>query len=366
MLEGQYPLDRTLIDLRENADLVDLTALASLGVAAVLLMIDPGNAPLPSLYAVRNPAVIAPGDVIRVRDNGQINVLFRRAANANAVFTTERCNSRCLMCSQPPREIDDTWRVREILDLLPLIDRDLQFLGFTGGEPTLLGSGLCEILSAASTDLPSTRFHVLTNGRTFQDSDYAAQFGNVSGRVTWGVPLYADVAALHDYVVQAPGAFAETIDGIYNLGELGHRIEIRCVVHAQTLPRLQKLGEFIYRNMPFVSHVALMGLEPMGFAKGNRDLLWVDPADYKEIVQDTAERLQQSGMNVSLYNMPLCTLDRWAWPLARQSISDWKNNYAPECEACEVRGSCAGFFQSTDATWRSRNLSPIRPTEVAV
>jgi hypothetical protein len=37
---------------------------------------------------------------------------------------------------------------------------------------------------------------------------------------------------------------------------------------------------WIARNLPFVDHVALMGLENTGFAIANEALLWIDPMDY--------------------------------------------------------------------------------------
>ena len=39
-----------------------------------------------------------------------------------------------------------------------------------------------------------------------------------------GIPVYAPEAGLHDYVVQATGAFEETIHGILNLSALGQRV----------------------------------------------------------------------------------------------------------------------------------------------
>jgi hypothetical protein len=89
-------------------------------------------------------------------DDGQVNVLYRRGANANSLFLTERCNSRCLMCSPPPRDDDDGWRVDELLELIGLIDDDLPQLGFTGGEPTLLGPRLAELIRACKAALPRT------------------------------------------------------------------------------------------------------------------------------------------------------------------------------------------------------------------
>jgi hypothetical protein len=51
-----------------------------------------------------------------------------------------------------------------------------------------------------------------------------------------GIPLYADVDTIHDYVVQVRGAFDETVLGLYNLAQNQVPIEIRVVLHAQTEP----------------------------------------------------------------------------------------------------------------------------------
>jgi MoaA/NifB/PqqE/SkfB family radical SAM enzyme len=81
----------------------------------------------------------------------------------------------------------------------------------------------------------------------------------------------------HDYVVQSVNAFNETVRGILNLKSLDRRVEIRVVIHKQTIDRLVRLCEFIARNLLFVDHVALMGLEITGFTRANLDDLWIDP-----------------------------------------------------------------------------------------
>ena len=45
-----------------------------------------------------------------------------------------------------------------------------------------------------------------------------------------GIPVYAAEAGRHDYIVQAAGAFDDTIRGILNLAALGQCVEIRIVV----------------------------------------------------------------------------------------------------------------------------------------
>jgi His-Xaa-Ser system radical SAM maturase HxsC len=320
-----------------------------------------------SVEGLRDPRVVRPGDVVRLRPGGGlVSVLYRRGSASNTLFATERCNSLCLMCSQPPRDEDDGWRVAELLRLVSLVDPDEPQLGITGGEPTLLGDDLERVIHAVRDGLPATRLQVLTNGRTFADRRLAEQLaGAHPARTTWAVPLYGDTAAQHDEVVAVEGAFVETLQGLHELGRMGARVEVRVVLHALTIPRLPELAAFIYRRLPFVAHVALMGLEPMGFAKANRDRLWIDPADYQDELAAAIAHLDARGVPVSIYNLPLCVLPRPLWPFARQSISGWKNIHPDACDPCALKDHCAGFFASAGPAWRSRNLSPFAIEEFA-
>ena len=72
------------------------------------------------------------GDVVALHPSGMVEVLFRRASPHNTLLTTERCNSLCIMCSQPPKDIDDSWRATNILRALDLMDPSCQELGLTG------------------------------------------------------------------------------------------------------------------------------------------------------------------------------------------------------------------------------------------
>jgi His-Xaa-Ser system radical SAM maturase HxsC len=161
-----------------------------------------------------------------------------------------------------------------------------------------------------------------------------------------GIPLYSDVDSEHDYVVQAKAAFEETVLGLHNLARYGVPVEIRVVIHQQTYRRLPQLAEFISRNFPFASHVTLMDMEMYGFVNKNLEELWIDPHDYQAELLEATETLFTSGIKVSIYNHQLCVLDQRLWPFARKSISDWKNIYLEECQACARRGECGGLFQS--------------------
>jgi len=314
-----------------------------------------------TIEAPRHTDVIRPGDVIRLReDSGQISVLYRRGSTSNTLFVTEQCNSLCVMCSQPPRNEDDSWRIAELIETVTLVDKDEVQLGISGGEPTLLGARLAALLKHTRTVLPDTQLHILTNGRRFKDHQLAHDLIEAGSRnAVWAVPLDADVASVHDEIVAAEGAFTETLDGLYQLALHGARVEIRVVLHAMSISRLPQLVSYIYRRLPFIEHLALMGLEPMGFAKLNRDRLWVDPVDYMPILASAVHHADARGLAVSIYNLPLCILPRELWRFARRSISEWKNVSDPICSSCSMQDSCAGFLRSAGADWRSRAIAPI-------
>ena len=303
---------------------------------------------------------LAPEDVVRIEpQHASIHALYRRSSPSNSLLVTERCDNYCVMCSQPPKSRDDSWLADELMEAIPLISPETAELGFTGGEPGLLGERLVALVDRCRICLPRTALHVLSNGRSFADAALAKALGGVGHPdLMLGVPLYADVPEAHDYVVQARGAFDETIRGILNLKQHGVRVELRFVIHGDTAEGLPAFARFVARNLLFVDHVALMGLELMGFARANLDAIWIDPLDYQRELREAVGILDRAGLLVSIYNHQLCVLDPELHRFARASISDWKNWYAADCERCALRQTCGGFFASSTVR-RSRGIAAV-------
>lgn len=136
------------------------------------------------------------------------------------------------------------------------------------------------------------------------------------------------------------------VRGILNLARAGIIVEIRIVLVEQNIERLPSLAQFISRNLPLASHVAFMGLEPIGFAKANLRDVWVVSFDYEDLRTKATLLLSGSGMNVSIYNHQLCVLEESVRHFARRNISDWKLEYLEGCSSCCVRERCCGFFSS--------------------
>jgi His-Xaa-Ser system radical SAM maturase HxsC len=345
----------------------DIDEAIAAGFNAVAVFDDRKSAALPGANILSRLIVLprrfdylSDGDIIGIRPkDGKFRSLYRRASKHNSFLVTERCNHYCLMCSQPPRDIDDGWLLEEIRAAIPLMDRDTKSFAFTGGEPLLDWRGLIECLKDCREALPDTAVHVLSNGRAFADSKIVSAWSDICHRkLSAGIPIYSSIDHIHDYVVQSRGAFDETVLGILKLKDKNQKVEVRVVLHAATAPRIKETCSWIARNLPFVDHVALMGMENTGFALANQGLLWIDPIDYADDLAEGVEVLASAKVNVSVYNLQRCLLKRSVWPYAVQSISDWKNGYVEQCDRCIEKPRCSGFFTSGRPR-QSRGISPI-------
>lgn len=304
---------------------------------------------------------ISNDDVIRIsKETSAIRVLYRANSPNNGILITEQCNHYCLMCSQPPKAIDDSWLLAETSALIPMIPRYTREICFTGGEPTLFGERFLDILRLTKSYLPETGIHILSNGRSFKSEAFTKSYASIEHPdMMIGIPLYSDDPAQHDYIVQAKGAFDETILGILNLKKLNQKVEVRVVLHKQSIGRLKQLCEFIGRNLLFVDHVALMGLEMTGFTRANFNELWIDPYDYKDVLSDSVQILAHNGMNVSVYNHQLCLVNPDVLPYYKKSISDWKNEFIDDCNGCKKLSECGGLFSSGVQNGYSKNITPF-------
>ena len=303
---------------------------------------------IPYIHRLRESDHLKDGDIVVLEgSSGVVRSLYRPYEHHHHLFVTERCNSNCLMCSQPPKDRDDVEALTaRNLQLIELMNPHPSYLTITGGEPTLLGANLFKLISQLKQSMTETELHVLTNGRTFAWPEYTQRFAEINHpNISLGVPLYSDNAGTHDYIVQARGAFDQTMSGLHQAARNGIRLEVRVVLHKLTIPRLTKLVEYIYRNLTFVEHIALMGLEYTGYIPRNIDALWIDPFDYQDQLTEAVEYLAVRNMTVSIYNHQLCVLRRPLWQYAQKSISDWKNLYLPECERCSALPNCGGLFQ---------------------
>jgi hypothetical protein len=98
-------------------------------------------------------------------------------------------------------------------------------------------------LPPASPRSPGLSLHLLANGRRFADPEFTRRYAAVGlSDLMAGIPIYAPEPGLHDFIVQAAGAFNETVHGILNLASLGQAVEIRVVIQRHTVPVPRRPG----------------------------------------------------------------------------------------------------------------------------
>ncbi len=316
------------------------------------------------VYNLQDLTELNENDIVTIDNKGLINVIHEANAKHNAIFITGRCNSNCIMCPQPPvkEELD-----RHALNLkhISLLLKDTVSIGITGGEPTLIGEKLFEIINHIKKNIPKAFINILSNGIKFENLEYARNFAkNINQNTVVDIPLYSDIDTIHDTIVGSK-TFHRTIKGIYNLAKFNVKIGIRIVVHKMNYDRLPQLAEYIYFNFPFVYQIAFMQMEPIGNAIDNINKLWIDPIDYNNELEEAINILHYRDLHVSIYNSQLCILSSKMRKFAVKSISEWKNIYFDECKDCALKPECPGFFASSK-DYHSRGIKSIKEIQACV
>lgn len=284
---------------------------------------------------------------------------FRIDSNDNTLFTTARCDNNCIMCCQPPLDNDDIEELyQRNIEIINRAPKNIPVVGISGGEPTLLGDKLVDLIRHIRQTLPDSDIHILSNGRNFKDIEYTRKVVEAADdKLFVGVPLHSDYYRDHDIIAGAKEAYNETIAGIFNLGALGAVIELRIVINKLNYMRLPQMADFIHKNLPFVAWTAFMAMEHIGHAVSNERNVWVEPINYADKLAEAVLTLAQWRKEVAIYNVPLCLIPEQIHRFAQKSISDWKNKYLPECNQCSLKSKCCGLFATSQKPFN--NIKPL-------
>ena len=169
----------------------------------------------------------------------------------------------------------------------------------------------------------------------------------LTSRLRFAIPVHAGSAALHDAITQSTGSFEQTLRGLEFLSSSPAQIEIRIVGHRKNVEHLDELCDMLLRSGLRINVVNFIAMEMNGSAAHNRDGLWVDYRTFFDAAKPLIHRFVHAGIDVGLYDFPLCAVDRAYWPITKKSITAWKVRYPGVCEACDEKNACGGLFRST-------------------
>lgn len=110
---------------------------------------------------------------------------------------------------------------------------------------------------------------------------------------------------------------------------------------------LSDIAQFIKATLPKVRIVNFIGLETLGNCAKNFEQVYMDYAETFKFIKPALRVLVDAGIDTSLYNYPLCTVERGFWSLCRQSITPHKIRYASACDDVMQKHFAAGYFGST-------------------
>jgi len=278
---------------------------------------------------------------------------FRSESNSNTILLTERCDQKCLMCSQPPRNLDYAHfeLYKQAIALIP----DECVIGISGGEPTLFKRELFEFFDQVISNNKKIKFHVLTNGQHFVSSDikFLIKFNK---SVIWAVPIYSNEEKNHDQIVGKIGAYVKLLEGLSILAKSSSQVELRTVILRENIFNLSLLANFIGTNLPWVRSWSIMQLEKKGYARLDWQNKFYDTSSDFSMVERALEICRIKKIHTDLFNFPRCTTPVIHRNLCRKSISDWKQKYLENCDNCNEKNLCCGFFEWYDEADGFKNI----------
>lgn len=289
-------------------------------------------------------------DVFQIDETGKAYLFYSNESMDNAIITTSKCNSNCIMCP-----VADVIRKREgsiepdkMIASIKHIPSDAVHLTVTGGEPFLIGVKIFDVLQTLKCQCPETNYLLLTNGRALSYKAYIDKFCETAPtKILIGIPLHGYNAETHDFITRSQGGFMQTCKGIKNLLHFGFQVELRIVVSKLNCHYIDKICELIVNEFPTINSVKVMGLEMLGNAAKNREQVWISYPEAFQAAKLGIDILIKNGIDVAIYNFPLCAVEKEYHYICRKSITDYKIRFAMECEMCSLKDACGGIFAGT-------------------
>ncbi len=276
-----------------------------------------------------------------------VYIAYDASKDDNVIFITNRCNSNCIMCpvSEQVRRRAEIMELPYLLTICRQIPDDIHHLTITGGEPFLLHEGMFKLLQTIKQRLDDTEILLLTNGRAFADKNYVDKLcETMPSKLLIGIPVHGSNETRHDFITQAPGSFRETYLGLKHLLAQKMSVEVRIVVSKLNYQDMTNIADLLINNFNRVKVVRFMGLEMLGNAHKNSDQVWIDYNEAFKAIETAVKKLLIAGIDVSLYNFPLCSVKKGYWTICEKSISEHKVRFLDECEECNVKALCGGIF----------------------
>ena len=317
---------------------------------STITLLEPGVSYDLGSFTERFESVLHTGDIISISENGFVYKMFDNSDTDATVFLTGQCNSNCIMCpcSDHERKFNTGYSDDLISKYIELLPTDLPHIVVTGGEPTLKTEQFFMVMSQLADKFPTSGVLLLTNGRSLASKSLVDRLlAHCPPYMEVAIPIHGHTAELHDKISRAEKSFEHTLMGIRNLLCNNIPVELRIVVSKLNVAYLADIARLIATSLHGVRIVNFIGLETLGNCAKNFEQVYMPYPDSFQYIKPALRILVDAGIDASLYNYPLCTVERGYWTLCKQSITPYKVRYAPACDGCDAKPFCGGYFSST-------------------
>lgn len=227
------------------------------------------------------------------------------------------CNNRCHFCVQGDKRARYAPRSSEELRavLREELARGVAGVVFTGGEPTMRRD--LPDLVAYARDLGYEKIQIQSNGRMFAHAGYVRRLVDC-GANEFSPALHGHVAALHDYLTDAPGAFAQTVTGIRNLKTLGQFVLTNTVVTRSNYRNAPEIARLLV--MLGVDQLQLAFVHPLGTAGAEFEAIVPRMELAAPYLAEALAVAARAGRRVMTEAVPPCVLPGWEGAIAERII----------------------------------------------
>lgn len=268
-----------------------------------------------------------------------------------------KCNNRCLMCTNPTFgkwvKLKDNGGFDFSFDAIEKKIKEekkknnkVDSIYLSGGEPTLHPQFFL-ILTSLEKSFFSAQKKLLTNGRIFFYKRFAQQTLSTVQKLELIVSICGPNARIHNKITRTKSSFEQMIVGLNNLFQYkknDQKIFLRFVVSSLTKKYIFKTLDFVFKEFPWIDGVSVIFMEIEGHGEMNLKKLKIQYSD-KEMQKNLQKSLLlfEKKRNISLFHFPLCVLPFDFWPFVMRTLPREEVTFLKKCQKCEVKKYCLGI-----------------------
>lgn len=279
-----------------------------------------------------------------------------------------RCNSRCIMCTNPvgfgEKGKSQVYTFERLISRAKTFKEDWkrsqENLNFTGGEPTIHPDFL-KILKWFRDEFPKNRIVLATNGRMFSYPWFVKECLKVNN-LTVEIAILGYDASMHDGITRAKGSFNQTIVGIDNILKYrnsSQQLEIRIILIKQNYKHLGRILNLIKESFSLIDRVVIVFPELEGICGKNFKIVGITYKEVERLLSEVMNEWKTQFREIRLYHFPLCTLPPNLWKYTWRTQRAGEVTFLSRCDKCLYKKYCLGIHKDYLKIVGDREFKPV-------